>query len=241
MLSHQDTMKAISLAQKGDNDAMTLLLEQNKPLLKSIIKRYLGKNVEYEDLLQIASIGLIKAVNNFSENFNVKFSTYAVPMILGEVKRFMRDDGYIKVSRATKSICAKIKQYIDTCEKKNGVEPKIEEVADAFNMDIVDVVFALDSSKMPTSLYEKFDDNDGKATELIDRIPAEEENVGIEDKVALKNVISTLPEREQKIINLRYFHDLTQGEIANIMGVSQVQVSRLESKILEKLRKKLNE
>ena len=136
MLSHQDTMKAISLAQKGDNDAMTLLLEQNKPLLKSIIKRYLGKNVEYEDLLQIASIGLIKAVNNFSENFNVKFSTYAVPMILGEVKRFMRDDGYIKVSRATKSICAKIKQYIDTCEKKNGVEPRLKQ----YSQDIKNVI-----------------------------------------------------------------------------------------------------
>lgn len=240
MISHEETMRLIALAQQGDEEACSTLIVENTPLLKSIVKRYLGKHVEYDDLLQIAGIGLLKAIKNFSNEFNVRFSTYAVPMILGEIKRYMRDDGYLKVSRSVKSISTKILRYVEAKAKNGEEEPTIEEIAKEFEMDANDVVFALDATRLPVSLYETASDKDGKQTELIDRIPTDEDKKMI-DNVILKDMLSQLTPREQKIVFMRYFRDMTQGEIAQKMGVSQVQISRMENKILQKLKDLYNE
>ena len=235
MLSHEETMALIAQAQQGDENASTILLTENAPLLKSIIKRYLGKHIEYDDLYQIASIGLLKSIKNFSYEHNVRFSTYAVPMILGEIKRYMRDDGYLKVSRSLKSLSSKITRYVDEQLKNGGDNPTVEEIAQHFNLEPAEVVFAMDATKLPVSLYEKSNDSDGKQTELIEHLPTDEDKKMI-DKVILKDMLRQLAPREQKIVILRYFRDMTQGEIAIKMGVSQVQISRLENKILKKLK-----
>lgn len=235
MLSHEETMRLIKEAQQGDENASTTLLNENAPLLKSIIKRYLGKHVEYDDLYQIASIGLLKSIKNFSDDYNVRFSTYAVPMILGEIKRYMRDDGYLKVSRSLKSISSKITRYVDEAIKNGKDSPRIEEIAEYFGIEPTEVIFAMDAAKLPVSLYETTNDSDGKQTSLIEHIQTDEDKKMI-DKVILKDMLSKLQPREQKIIMLRYFRDMTQGEIAQKMNVSQVQISRLENRILKKLK-----
>lgn len=239
MLSHEETIKLILLSQNGDEGALATLIQQNTPLIKSIVKRYLGKNIEYDDLFQIASIGLLKAVKNFSTEYNVRFSTYAVPMILGEIKRQMRDDGYLKVSRSTKSLSIKINRYIEEQTMLGEKEPTIEQIANHFEMSTADVVFAMDAGKMPISLNEKGKDNDSDDNELMDRIPTDQDKKMLET-IILKDMLSKLEPREQKIMILRFYRDMTQGEIAKQMGVSQVQISRLENKILEKLKSLYN-
>lgn len=239
MLSHEETIKLILLSQNGDEGALATLIQQNTPLIKSIVKRYLGKNIEYDDLFQIASIGLLKAVKNFSTEYNVRFSTYAVPMILGEIKRQMRDDGYLKVSRSTKNLSIKINRYIEEQTMLGEKEPTIEQIANHFEMSTADVVFAMDAGKMPISLNEKGKDNDNDDNELMDRIPTDQDKKMLE-KIILKDMLSKLEPREQKIMILRFYRDMTQGEIAKQMGVSQVQISRLENKILEKLKSLYN-
>lgn len=239
MLSHEETIKLILLSQNGDEGALATLIQQNTPLIKSIVKRYLGKNIEYDDLFQIASIGLLKAVKNFSTEYNVRFSTYAVPMILGEIKRQMRDDGYLKVSRSTKSLSIKINRYIEEQTMLGEKEPTIEQIANHFEMSTADIVFAMDAGKMPISLNEKGKDNDSDDNELMDRIPTDQDKKMLE-KIILKDMLSKLEPREQKIMILRFYRDMTQGEIAKQMGVSQVQISRLENKILEKLKSLYN-
>ncbi len=234
MLSHNETMRLIEASQNGDEKATTTLIEENTPLVKSVLKRYIGKHVEYDDLFQISSIGLLKAIKNFSTAYDVRFSTYAVPMILGEIKRFMRDDGYLKVSRSLKTLANKIQRYTEE-QQLAGNEPTVEDIARQFEIEPADVVFALDSSKMPISLYEQTNEKDGKEIELIDKVPCDEDKKMI-DKVILQDMLKQLTPREQKVIILRYYRDMTQNEIAEKMGVSQVQVSRLENKVLEKLK-----
>lgn len=240
MISHEETMCLIEQAQNGSENAFSTLVTENTPLLKSIIRRYLGKHIEYDDLFQIAAIGLIKAVKNFSKDYSVRFSTYAVPMILGEIKRYMRDEGYLKVSRSLKTLSGKITKYIEERIKQDGTNPTIDEIAQHFGIEQTEIVFALDATRLPVSLYETTNDADGKQTELIEHIPTEEDKNMIQS-IMLKDMLSRLPIREQKIVILRYFRDMTQSEIAKQMGVSQVQISRLENKILEKLKQFYNE
>ena len=240
MISHEETMCLIEQAQNGSEKAFSTLVTENTPLLKSIIRRYLGKHIEYDDLFQIAAIGLIKAVKNFSKDYSVRFSTYAVPMILGEIKRYMRDEGYLKVSRSLKTLSGKITKYIEEKIKQDGTNPTIDEIAQHFGIEQTEIVFALDATRLPVSLYETTNDADGKQTELIEHIPTEEDKNMIQS-IMLKDMLSRLPIREQKIVILRYFRDMTQSEIAKQMGVSQVQISRLENKILEKLKQFYNE
>lgn len=240
MISHEETMCLIEQAQNGSEKAFSTLVTENTPLLKSIIRRYLGKHIEYDDLFQIAAIGLIKAVKNFSKDYSVRFSTYAVPMILGEIKRYMRDEGYLKVSRSLKTLSGKITKYIEERIKQDGTNPTIDEIAQHFGIEQTEIVFALDATRLPVSLYETTNDADGKQTELIEHIPTEEDKQMIQ-RIMLKDMLSRLPIREQKIVILRYFRDMTQSEIAKQMGVSQVQISRLENKILEKLKQFYNE
>ena len=233
-----DTIEKIQRAKEGDKEIREQLITENMGLVWSIVRRFLGRGYEAEDLFQVGSIGLMKAIDKFDITYDVKFSTYAVPMILGEIKRFLRDDGEIKVSRLIKIQALQINRFIESKQRETGKEPTIEEIATALNITKEDVVFAMDSSKMPVSLYETIEDGEDKGQSLIDKIPSkhtEEEQV---DKLYLKSLISSLTDREQKIIMLRYFRDKTQGEVAKILGVSQVQVSRLETKILTKLKSK---
>ena len=237
MLDQDLLLDYVRKAKNGDENAKEIVFNSNAPLLKSIVKRFKNKGVEYEDLYQIACIGFLKAINNFDESFGVRFSTYTVPMVIGEIKRYMRDNGAIKVSRTLKILANKINRFIDEFQRTKNDSPSIECIAEKFNVTAEDVVFALDSAKMPLSIYDKFDDEDD-SQELVDKIPCEENEDKLVDKIHLSNIIEGLSEREKKIIVLRYFRDRTQSEIAESLGVSQVQVSRLENKIIDKIRLK---
>lgn len=236
MLSDQDTLRFIKEAQEGSDEAKTALVTNNLPLVKSIVRRYKYKQIEYDDLLELGTLGLIKAINHFDTSFEVKFSTYAVPMIAGEIKRFIRDDGAIKVSRSIKSEALRLNKLVEEFRQKYNSEPTIEQVAEMAGTSVTDAVFILDSVRYPVSLYAESDD-DGLV--LMDRI-ADKQTVDDEiDKHLLKELIEQLPERDKKIIILRYYRDKTQSEIAEELGVSQVQISRLESKILARMKKEL--
>ncbi len=232
-------MSLVKKAQDGDEDAKTMLVEENTPLIKSVIRRYLGKGLEYDDLYQLGCLGFVKAIRNFKEDFNVKFSTYVVPMVIGEIKRFMRDDGAIKVSRAIKTLNIKINRFIDYFYEQNKQKPTISEIAKEFKVEEEDVVLAMDSAKMPISLYAPLEGEDGSLF-VIDRVENENFDNSFMDNVALKEIINSLPERERKIIYLRYFLDKTQSEVAEEFKISQVQVSRIENKVLGDLKKKLS-
>lgn len=238
MLGQEETLELIKKAQSGDESAKETLVNENSPLIKSVIRWFKGKGIENDDLYQLGCMGFLKAINNFDCSFNVKFSTYVVPMVVGEIKRFMRDDGAVKVSRAIKGLNLKINKFVDEFFIDNSRKPTILEIAEHFKIDEQDVVMAMDSAKMPVSLYTPFEDGDEDGLTIIDRFDGQE-NEDFVDKFALKDIINKLEERDKKIILMRYFYDKTQSEIAKRLGVSQVQVSRLENKILENLRKKL--
>lgn len=238
-LTQEETLPLIKLAKCGDESAKNDLIQGNFPLIKSVVKKYMGRGVEYDDLYQIGCVGFLKAINNFNENFDVKFTTYAVPMIAGEIKRFLRDDGEIKISRAIKTLSMKIKTFIDIYKKEHFVEPTINEIAENFCVDTEEVIYALDSARPMISLYEKIDDSSDNSANLIDKIIVEDNSDIMLDKLLLKQAINSLEERERKVILLRYFRGKTQSEVASLLNVSQVQVSRIESKILGLLKKKL--
>ncbi len=240
MPNYENTLLLIERAKNGNQEALQTLTIENSPLIKSIIKRYIGKGIEYDDLFQLGSMGFIKAVKNFDTSFNVKFSTYVVPMIIGEIKRFMRDDGTIKVSRSIKSTNVQINRYIESYMKENGDKPSIEQIAKHFEMDSQEIVFIMDSARMPISLYTPFEDGENKSLLLIDRYAQDNSDEEMFENIALKDALKNLEERDKMIILMRYFRDKTQSEIAKELNISQVQVSRLEMKILNKMREKLS-
>ncbi len=233
MLDYETTIQLLQLAKHGDDDAKGRLINGNMPLIKSIARRYRNKQVEYDDLLQLGALGLVKAINNFDCSYNVKFSTYAVPMIAGEIKRFIRDDGSIKVSRAMKSLCSKIQAYIGECLAGNN-SPSIKDIAEHFGIDEQEVVFAMDSNKYPVSIFEKYEDDNNQC--VMDKLASNENNDDVINRILLKDYIDSLPDREKKVIILRYYRDKTQSEIAEMLGVSQVQISRIESKVINQLK-----
>lgn len=240
LLDNEQVLKLVRQAQEGDQEAKTILIEENSPLIKSVIKRFKDKGVEYDDLYQIGCIGFLKAIKNFKPEFNVKFSTYVVPMVIGEIKRFMRDDGAIKVSRALKSLNLQINKYVELFSQKEQRKPTIEELARHFNVEEQDIIMAMDSAKMPLSIYTPLED-DGDSSSIVDRIEGDVDyNEKMLDDIALKEVVTKLDKRDRKIILLRYYYDKTQSEIAKELKISQVQVSRLENKILDNLKKKLS-
>ena len=239
MLDVEETNRLIRLAKGGDSDAKETLILENNNLIKSIVRRYLNKGVEYDDLYQLASMGLLKAISGFDEGFNVRFSTYAVPMIAGEIKRFMRDDGSIKVSRAIKSAAKQINLFVEKYSADHGTQPTVKIIAEEFNMPESEVVFTMGSSRMPVSIYNQSDYKDEKGQELLEKLPVEDRQEEIIESLQLKTEIDKLPERDRKVIILRYFRDMTQSEVATMLGVSQVQVSRIENKIMESFRKRL--
>ena len=239
MLDNTETISLIKRAQSGDEEAKNLLIQHNFPLVKSIIRRFRTSHVEYEDLYQIGCVGFIKAINNFDTSFDVKFSTYAVPMVIGEVKRFLRDDGFVKVSRSVKMQNIYINRFIEEYTLKNATPPSLKQIAEKFSIDEEELVFIMDSAKMPISIYTPFE-NEKSGLLLIDRFKAFDETENVMTKIMLKEALKTLPERERKIVLLRYFRDKTQSEIAKELQISQVQVSRLENKVLETLKEKLS-
>ncbi len=240
MLDEGSTIAYIRRAKAGDGYAKTQLIEHNVSLVKCIVKRYLGKGVDYDDLFQIGCMGFLKAIAGFDESFGVKFSTYAVPMIAGEIKRFMRDDGSVKVSRAMKQTAKEINAFVEEYVAREGTPPPISLVARKFGLDETETVFVMGSSKMPLSLYGGTEYKDGKERELIETLPASDDQEEMLDRLLLKGAIEELPERDKKVIVLRYFRDMTQSEVAEKIGVSQVQVSRIESRIIKEFREKLS-
>ena len=240
MLDDKLTIEYIRRAKEGEPGAKETLISENVSLVKCIVKRYLGKGVDYDDLFQIACMGFLKAIAGFDEKFGVKFSTYAVPMIAGEIKRFMRDDGAVKVSRAMKQTAKDINLFVEEYTAAHGRQPSIKEIAETFNLDESETVFVMGSSKMPVSLYGGSEFKDGGERELIETLPASDDQDELLERMLLRGAIEELPERERKIIVLRYFRDMTQSEVAEKIGVSQVQVSRIESKIIKEFREKLS-
>ena len=232
----------IALARNGDRDAMNSLIEMNLPLVSSLSKKFLNRGYDYEDIFQIGSIGLVKAINNFDLTYNVKFSTYAVPMIIGEIKRFLRDDGMIKVSRNVKSLARKVYFYKEVLTKKLKRSPTIDELAEYADVDKEEILFAIESSNSLQYLYDTIHQDDGAPVLLIDKLSEKGVDDGnIIERIALKEALSSLDKKSRQIILLRYFKDKTQVQVAKMLGINQVQVSRIEKKVLSEMRKKLEE
>jgi len=208
-----------------------LQLEKYSPLVKSIVKRYIGKGVEYDDLYQLGCMGLVKAHNKFDPQYGVKFTTYAVPLIAGEIKRFLRDDGQIKVSRSVKGLYIKIKKHL-ALHQNDEKAPSVEELATEFDVTREEIIFAMEASHLPVNL---FDAGESDGLPLGERI-AGSDLFNITDKIVIHNVLKSLEDRERKIILLRYFRGYTQSQIAKRLNISQVQVSRIEQRVLERFR-----
>lgn len=234
------TLALIGLAHQGDKEARDTLFKENVGLIYSVAKGFLGRGVEMEDLFQIGSIGLIKAVDKFDMSYDVKFSTYAVPMIVGEIKRFLRDDGILKVSRSLKENHYKVYQARQELERKLGKEPTLKEISQEMGISMEELILIMESNVEVESLHKTIYQGEGAEISLMDKLP---EKVNYQDKVLnkifLEEILDTLDARQRQLIYMRYFQDMTQTEIAQKLGVSQVQVSRMEKKILEKLREKM--
>ena len=238
-IDSEQTNELIKKSKAGDSEATSQLISGNFPLIKSIVKGYLNKGVEYDDLYQIGCVGFLKAIKNFDESFDVKFSTYAVPMVSGEIKRFIRDDGSIKVSRSIKSLAIKVKSFIEKRKSEGGESPTIEELSAEFLVDKEDIILALDSQQQVLSLHAKIDEDDPNSQNMLDKLVIFDSSDEMLDKILLKEAIMELPEKEKKIVLLRYYRGKTQGEVAELLDISQVQVSRIETKILNQLKSKL--
>lgn len=233
----EHTLALIGRAHQGDKEARDTLFEENTGLIYSVARRFLGRGVEMEDLFQIGSIGLLKAVDKFDPAFEVKFSTYAIPMILGELKRFFRDDGMIKVSRSIKENQHRVYLAREKIEKELGREPSLKEIAEMLEMPSEEVAMTMDSAAEVESLYRTVYQSEGTDISLIDKIP-EKENAEehLLNRIFLEEILGKLESSDRKLLYMRYFQDQTQTQIAEQLGVSQVQVSRMEKRILKKLR-----
>ena len=225
----------IKKAQKGDKEALETLINSNNGLIWSIVKRFLGRGYESEDLYQIGCMGFIKSVQRFNLDLEFKLSTFAVPYILGEIKKFLRDDGIIKVSRSIKELAIKIRNIENEYLLKNGESISIKKMSEILKVSEEEIYLAMDSMQKVESINEEIFEDGGK--EKIEKIIVKED-IGekIINKLTLKQIIEKLNIREQQIINLRYFKDKTQVQVASILGISQVQVSRIEKKILTQMR-----
>ena len=232
------TLALITKSQQGDKKARDTVFEENTGLIYSVAKRFVGRGVEMEDLIQIGSIGLLKAVDHFNASFEVKFSTYAVPMIAGEIKRYLRDDGILKVSRSLKENCVRIYSAREKLEKELGREPVMEEIAQSAQLSVDEVVMSLESGAEVESLHKIIYQGDGNDISLMDRLQEKENGQDAAlNRIFLDEILKKLDARERQLIYMRYFKDMTQTEIAAEMGISQVQVSRMERRILHSLQK----
>ena len=235
-----ETMKLIGMAHEGDKAARDRLVMDNVGLVWSIVRRFTGRGCELEDLFQIGSIGLIKAIDKFDTSYEVRFSTYAVPMIAGEIKRFLRDDGMIKVSRSIKEMKIRVSMARENLSGSLGREPTLEELAGIVGASKEEVAASLEAGAQIESLYAVSGSGEESNLTLIDRLSDETgENEALLDRMVLGELLKALEKKEREIIVRRYFYNQTQSQIAEILGISQVQVSRMEKKILKQMREKL--
>ncbi|HLS65535.1 MAG TPA: RNA polymerase sporulation sigma factor SigF [Pseudogracilibacillus sp.] len=237
MLSKEVVRELIYRSQQGDKRARDLLVERNVRLIWSVVQRFLNRGYEPDDLFQIGSIGLMKSIDKFDLSYDVQFSTYAVPMIIGEIQRFIRDDGTIKVSRSLKELGHKVRLEKDRLTKQLNRSPTVQEIADALDISREEVAQAQDAIRSPHSIHETVYENGGEPITLLDQIADDDKEWF--NKLSVQEAIRNLEERERLIIYLRYFKDQTQSQVAERLGISQVQVSRLEKKILEEMKKNL--
>lgn len=240
MVVYENNIEDIIEAQNGNQEKMTKLVEENNGLIWSIVKRFKDRGYELEDLYQIGSIGFIKSIKRFDTSFEVKLSTYAVPYILGEIKRFIRDDGSVKVSRSIKELAGKIKDIQSKYLKETGEEINITEIAKQLKIPKEEIAVALDSLKPTISIYDDSYTNDEGGISFLDTLSTNvDEAETLTNKLTIKEIITNLEQREKEIILLRYYKNKTQTEVAKILGISQVQVSRIEKKILNSMKLKL--
>ncbi len=233
----EETQALLTQAQAGDREAREALIEKNLGLVHHIVKRFAGRGYETEDLFQIGSIGLMKAIDKFDLSYEVKFSTYAVPMIAGEIKRFLRDDGMVKVSRSLKENGFKIRQAMEQIEKETGHEASLKEISERTGLSTEDIVLAMEANVEVESIYKSVYQSDGNEIFMVDRLPSgKDENELVLNHMLLEQLLSQLTSEEKELIGLRYFQDKTQMEVARTLGISQVQVSRLEKRILLRMR-----
>ena len=244
-----NNIEMINMAHEGDKDARDRLVNENTGLIGSIVRRFAGRGQELEDLFQIGCIGMLKAIDKFDVTYDVQFSTYAVPMITGEIKRFLRDDGIIRVSRSLKENNYKICKIVERLTSEYGREPTIEEIAEEMQMSREDIVITMEANVEVESLHKVVYQNDGNTLMLEDKVSegvydeksavdiyGDDEKEKLINHIVLEQMIERLPNKEKELIILRYFKDKTQMEVASLFGISQVQVSRMEKKILLKMK-----
>ena len=235
------TIALIQKSHDGDERARAQIVEENVGLIWCVVRRFLGRGIESEDLFQIGSIGLLKAIDKFDFSFNVKFSTYAVPMISGEIQRFLRDDGIIKVSRSLKEMAYKAYLVKEKLQEKEQREPTLDEIAEHMQVDKEELVMALDACGEVESIYKPVYQKDGNEVALLERLEEKEpQEEKVLDRIVLVQLLKKKKKEERQIIYLRYFENKTQSEIGKSLGISQVQVSRLEKKILQRMREKID-
>ena len=235
-----DIKELIKKAGEGDILAKEQIVSENSGLIWSIVRKFRGRGYEMQDLYQIGAIGLLKCIDKFDLSYDVKFSTYAVPMIMGEIKRFLRDDGMIKVSRTLKETSVKANYMREALTQKNGCEPTLSELSKACGISGEELVMAMDSSREVESIYKTIYQSDGNSIYLLDKLSEDEtESERIVDLIALKEELNCLDMKERQIIMMRYFEDRTQTETARALGISQVQVSRIERRVIDKIRVKM--
>lgn len=236
---YENNVEDIKEAQNGNEEKMTKLINDNAGLIWNIVKRFNYRGYELDDLYQIGAMGFIKSIKRFDTDFEVKLSTYAVPYILGEIKRYIRDDGPIKVSRSIKELAIKIQEIQRQYFYKNGKEINVNQIAEKLKISKEEVAVAIESSKPIESIdQEKNSDNDTRG--LIEKISNNKDEADlIINKLSIKELIEKLPDREKKVILLRYYKEKTQSQVAKILGISQVQVSRIEKRILNSMKLKL--
>ncbi len=249
----EETSVLIAKSQDGDKEAREVLIEKNLGLVHHIVRRFTGRGYELEDLFQIGVIGLIKAIDKFDLSLGLKFSTYAVPMITGEIKRFLRDDGPIKVSRTLKENAMKVRAVRQKLQSSLGREPTLQEIMQETELSKEEIVLSMEATMEVESIYAAVYQDDGSELYLVDRVAdcgngsvgslfggAEDyEKEKLLNHMLLKQLLDALPDRERTLIQLRYFQNRTQIEVAAILGISQVQVSRLEKKILLRMRQSI--
>ena len=231
----EQTFELIRRSQDGDKEAKEQLIMLHSGLVWNVVRRFMGRGYETEDLYQIGAIGLIRAIDKFDFEYDVKFSTYAVPLISGEIKRFLRDDGMIKVSRTLKENQWKIKKAMEALQKEYGREPTLEELSKALSMEPEEIMLSMEAVVEVESMEQRIYANDGKEISLKDKLASEKnEQEELMDRLFLQQLLEQLSERDRTLIELRYFENKTQNQVAEILQISQVQVSRLEKKILRK-------
>lgn len=236
LLGEEEMMELLQKAQGGDSSARERLINCNLRLVFNLVQRFSNRGYELEDLFQIGTIGLIKAIDKFNISYNVKFSTYAVPMIIGEIRRFLRDDNPVKISRSLKENAYRINKAREALSKELGREPTLQEISENVGLSIDEMITSLEAVQTPTSIHETLYQDDGDPIYVIDQLSSEKDEGSWLDKIALKEILEKLTDKERDIIIMRFFQDKTQTEVAGMVGLSQVQVSRIERQALKRFK-----